>query len=112
MPKRLELLRELVPTTATVALLVNQTSPIVAETETKYAQAPLAGFGVQLEVLNASTKSEIDTALATLAQARPTRSWSAPTNFFLTTGEHLVALAAHYSIPAIYVGANTPRPVG
>ena len=63
-PKRLELLHELVPTTATVALLVNQTSPIVAETETKYAQAAADRFGVQRE--------------------------------------HLVALAARYSIPAIY----------
>jgi putative ABC transport system substrate-binding protein len=101
-PKRLELLHELVPTTATVALLVNQTSPIVAETETKYAQAAADRFGVQLRGLNASTKSEIDTALATLAQREATALMVGTDQIFLDHREHLVALAARYSIPAIY----------
>ena len=101
-PKGLELLHELVPTTATVALLVNQTSPIVAETETKYAQAAADRFGVQLRGLNASTKSEIDTALATLAQREATALMVGTDQIFLDHREHLVALAARYSIPAIY----------
>jgi putative ABC transport system substrate-binding protein len=101
-PKRLELLHELVPTTATVALLVNQTSPIVAETETKYAQAAADRLGLQLRGLNASTKSEIDTALATLAQREATALMVGTDQIFLDHREHLVALAARYLIPAIY----------
>src|SRR5262249_15412238 len=58
-PKRLVRLHELPPTTATVALLVNQTSTVVAEIETKYAQAAADRLGLQLRALNASTKSEI-----------------------------------------------------
>src|SRR5215475_108204 len=101
-PKRLELLHELVPTTATVALLVNQTSAIVAETETKYAQAAADRLGLQLRGLSASTKSEIDTALATLAQREATALLVGADQIFLDHREHLIALAARYSIPAIY----------
>jgi len=101
-PKRLDLLHELVPTTATVALLVNQTSPVVAETETKHAQAAADRLGLQLKALNASTKSEIDTALATLAQREATALMVGTDQIFLDHREHLIAFAAHYSIPAIY----------
>jgi putative tryptophan/tyrosine transport system substrate-binding protein len=101
-PKRLELLHELVPATATVALLVNQASPIVAEIETKYAQAAADKLGLQLRGLNASTKSEIDTALATLAQREATALMVGTDQIFLDHREHLVALAARYSVPAIY----------
>jgi putative tryptophan/tyrosine transport system substrate-binding protein len=101
-PKRLELLHELVPTATTVALLVNQTSPIVAEAETKFAQAAADRLGLQLRGLNTSTKSEIDTALATLAQREATALMVGTDQIFLDHREHLVALAARYSIPAIY----------
>jgi putative tryptophan/tyrosine transport system substrate-binding protein len=101
-PKRLELLHELVPTATTVALLVNQMSPFVAEAETKFAQAAADGLGLQLRGLNASTKSEIDTALATLAQREATALMVGTDQIFLDHREHLVALAARYSIPAIY----------
>ena len=101
-PKRLELLHELVPTATTVALFVNQTSPIVAETETKYAQAAADRFGLQLRVLNASTKSEIDTALATLAQREATVLMVGADQIFFNHRGHLVASAARYSIPVIY----------
>jgi putative tryptophan/tyrosine transport system substrate-binding protein len=69
-PKRLELLHELVPTATEIALLVNPTSPIVAEIETKYAQTAAHARGLQLHILNASTKNEIEAALAILAQRR------------------------------------------
>jgi len=101
-PKRLDLLHELVPTAATVALLVNQTSPDVAETETKHAQAAADRLGLQLKALNASTKSEIDTALATLAQREATALMVGTDQIFLDHREHLIAFAARYSIPAIY----------
>jgi putative tryptophan/tyrosine transport system substrate-binding protein len=66
-PKRLELLHELVPAPGVIALLVNPTSPYV-EPETKDVMASASALGRQVQVLNASTGPEIDTAFATLVQ--------------------------------------------
>jgi len=68
-PKRLELLHEFVPTATNIALLTNPTS-VTTEAETKYFQTASRTLGLQLHVLKASTESEIDAALATLAQRR------------------------------------------
>jgi putative tryptophan/tyrosine transport system substrate-binding protein len=101
-PKRLELLHELIPTATNIALLVNPTSPIVAEAEATYAQAASRTLGLQLQVLNASTKSEIDMALAPLAQRGTTALLVGADTVFFENREHIAALARHHSIPAIY----------
>src|SRR5262249_49663498 len=67
-PKRLELLRALVPTAITVALLVNPSSPELAEPQSQELQIAARSLGLQLHVLNASTEREIDIAFATLVQ--------------------------------------------
>src|SRR5262245_29481376 len=64
-PKRLELLRELVPTAATVALLVNPTNP-VAVTQTRDMPAAARALGLELHVLHASTERDFTTAFAAL----------------------------------------------
>jgi putative ABC transport system substrate-binding protein len=64
--KRLELLRELAPTAAAIALLVNPTNPY-SESETKEIRDAAGTLGLQLQVLNASGESEIDAAFATLS---------------------------------------------
>jgi putative ABC transport system substrate-binding protein len=64
MAKRLELLRELVPTAGDVALLVNPTSRL-SESETREAQDGARSLGLQLQVVNASNENEIHTAFAT-----------------------------------------------
>ena len=64
--KRLELLRELAPTAAAIALLVNPTNPY-SESETKEVRDAARTLGLQLQVLNASGESEIDAAFATLS---------------------------------------------
>ena len=68
-PKRLELLRELVPTANVVALLVNPTNPFIAQGISKDLQSIAPNFGLQVEVLNASTERDFDTAFATLANS-------------------------------------------
>jgi putative ABC transport system substrate-binding protein len=68
-PKRLELLRELVPTATIVALLVNPANPLSVP-ETLEAQAAAHALRLQLHVLNASNKDEIDTAFDALLQQR------------------------------------------
>jgi putative tryptophan/tyrosine transport system substrate-binding protein len=103
MPKRLELLHEVVPTRPIVALLVNQTSPNVADSESRHLQEASRKLGLQLQVLDASTKSEIDTAFATLASRGAAGALVVGGDAFLfSQREQIVALAAHHSMPAIY----------
>src|SRR5262249_16353559 len=68
--KRLELLRELVPGGARVAVLVNPTNPVV-ETTLKGTELAARAMGLQLQVFNASTSGEIDAAFVSLVRERP-----------------------------------------
>jgi len=65
--KRLELLRELVPRANRFALLVNPANSARAETVIRETQAAASILGVQLEVLNASTESELDAVFAKIS---------------------------------------------
>jgi putative ABC transport system substrate-binding protein len=68
--KRLELLRELVPTAARVAVLGNPTNPN-AETTLRDVETAARTMGLQIQILNASTSQEIDAAFSTLVRERP-----------------------------------------
>ena len=68
-PKRLELLREVMPTGAAIALLVNPTNPI-AETVTSGLQAAARTLGLKLDVLHASTEDDLEMAFASLVRRR------------------------------------------
>ena len=68
--KRLELLRELVPAATRVAVLVNPAAPASVETTVKDLAAAARGLGLQIQILKASTSSEIDTAFATFVRDR------------------------------------------
>jgi ABC-type uncharacterized transport system substrate-binding protein len=98
--KRLELLRELAPKAAAIALLVNPTNPY-SESETKEVRDAARTLGLQLHVLNASDESEIDAAFATLSQQRARALVVSPDNLFISRRDQVVALAARYAIPAI-----------
>ena len=69
-PKRLELLRELIPTANIIALLVNPTSPFITESISKDLQSATRALGLQLHILNASTEHDFDTVFATFAKLR------------------------------------------
>ena len=69
MGKRLELLREAVPTARVIGYLANPKSAVTAP-ETKELHEAARALGVELRVLNAANESEIDTAFATLAKER------------------------------------------
>ena len=69
--KRLEILRELVPGAARVAVLVNPASVANAETTVRDAEAAARAMRLQVQVLNAGTRQEIDAAFATFASERP-----------------------------------------
>ena len=106
-PKRLELLHELVPAPAVIAMLVNPTSPYVGP-ETKDVMASARALGRQVQVLNASTGEEIDTAFATIAQQRAGALLVSGDPFFDSQRDRLIVLAAHHAIPAIYQWREFP----
>jgi putative ABC transport system substrate-binding protein len=100
-PKRLELICEVVPQARTVALLVNPNNAN-AERVIAALQDAARAKEVQLHILRAGTASEIGAGFASLAQLRVGALLVAGDAFFDSQREHLVALAARYSVPAIY----------
>jgi putative ABC transport system substrate-binding protein len=100
-PKRLELLRELLPTATIIAVLVNPTSPI-GEPFARAMQVAARTLGLQLHVLQASTEQDFDRVFADLAQFRAGALVISPDVFFNTRSEQLAALSLRHAVPAIY----------
>ena len=100
--KRLELLRELVPRAARVAVLVNPASPSATETTLRDVEAAARAMGLQTQVLKASTGHEIDAAFAMLAREQSDALFVGGDPFFTSRRVQLAVLAAHYSIPSTY----------
>jgi putative tryptophan/tyrosine transport system substrate-binding protein len=101
LPKRLELLRQLLPPATTIAFLVNSTSS-TADTKIRTAQAAARSIGQQLIILSASTASEIDAAFASLVEQRAGGLLIDGDSFFFSRHDQLVALAARHRIPSVY----------
>ena len=104
--KRLALLREMVPGMARVAVLVNPTNAANAESTVKDVQAAAPALGLQIQIFNASTSREIDTAFASLMRERIDALFVGPDPFFNTRRVHLAVLAARRAIPATYAGRD------
>jgi putative tryptophan/tyrosine transport system substrate-binding protein len=100
--KRLALLHELVPGAARVAALINPTDAVRAEAVRNDLQSAVRTMGVQLQILNASSASEIDAAFAAVAHERADALFVGPDAFFNTRRVQLANLAAHYSIPSAF----------
>jgi putative ABC transport system substrate-binding protein len=102
-PKKLGLLRELVPQASVIAVLLN---PNAADIQARLADVHEAAHAArqQIHVLHASTERELDTAFATLSQVRAGALVVGADAFFNSRRDHVVALAARHAIPAIYEG--------
>jgi putative tryptophan/tyrosine transport system substrate-binding protein len=100
-PKRRELLAELVPQARVIALLVNPNST-GTERMIKDVQEAARAKGVQLQILKAGTESEIDAAFAALDQQRAGALLLGSDTFFASRRDQLVALASRHAVPAIY----------
>jgi putative ABC transport system substrate-binding protein len=90
--KRLGLLRELVPKAVRVAVLVNPANPSSAEITLRDVQEAARAFGLQIQILHASTISEIDATFAT--RERPDALFIAPDGFFISRGMQFATLTA------------------
>ena len=101
-PKKLELLRETLPTAATMALLVNPTNPTAAERETRDIRAAARTLGLQVQVLEASTERDFNTVFARLGQLRADALVIGSDLFFTSRSEQLAALTIRHAVPSIY----------
>jgi putative ABC transport system substrate-binding protein len=97
--KRLELLRELVPAATRVAVLVN---PANAENPEREIEAAARTVGLQIQVLNAGTIREINSAFATFVRERPDALFVGLDPFFNSRRIQLVHLATRHAVPASY----------
>jgi putative ABC transport system substrate-binding protein len=100
-PKRLELLRELIPQVNTIALLVNPTNP-VTQGDIKDMEEAAGSIGQRLIIVSASTENEIETAFAEMARDRVDAIIVNVDAFFASRRHQLASLAERYRIPASY----------
>jgi putative tryptophan/tyrosine transport system substrate-binding protein len=100
-PKRLELLRELVPT-VTIGLLVNPAAGSFAETISSDLQLAARKLGLQFHMLYASAERDFDAVFATLAQLRVGGLVIGSDPFFNSRSEQLAVLAIRHGMPAVY----------
>ena len=100
-PKRLQLLRELMPNAAVFGVLADPAAPstqsVVAD-----LRAAARKFGLQLVVVNARTDSDLETAFATFSQQRVGAVLVGTSSFYSRRTEQLAALAARHALPAIF----------
>jgi putative tryptophan/tyrosine transport system substrate-binding protein len=99
--KRLELLRELVPTAKSIGFLVNPPNPNASADTTEIQEAGRT-LGLQMHIQSASNEREIDAAFAAFAQQRVNAVMVAADAYFRSRRDQFAALAAQYVLPATY----------
>jgi putative ABC transport system substrate-binding protein len=100
--KRLGLMHELLPKVTDFAVLAHPTYPSSAPFISD-VKAAARSLSLRIEVFNASTESEIDTAFAALSAHRLGALLMANNPLFTTRREHIIALAARFAVPTMYV---------
>jgi putative tryptophan/tyrosine transport system substrate-binding protein len=101
-PKRLGLLRELVPKAVRIAVLVNSANASAAEATFRDIPEAARTLGLQIQFLSARNGDEIDAAFATLASDRADALFVAPDTFFASRRVQIAILSARYLVPALY----------
>src|SRR5947209_11419448 len=101
-PKRLELLHELLPTAGVLALLVNPTAPELAEPQKREVLSAARTFGIDLQILNASTEQDFDRLFAKLSELQVGGLVIGGDAFFTSHAKQLAALTVQHGVPAIF----------
>jgi putative tryptophan/tyrosine transport system substrate-binding protein len=101
-PKRLELLRELLPSVTIMALLVNPAVPALAEPTSRSFQAAAQSLGVQIHVVHASSERDFNAVFETLIQLHAGALAIAPDSLFTAHSKQLAELTIRHVLPAIY----------
>ena len=102
LPKRLELLHELLPQARVMALLVNPTDPALADEQVRVSLSAANTLGIELHVLSASTDRDFDTVFAKLTELRAGGLVIGGDALFTGHNDQLAALTVHHGAPAIY----------
>jgi putative ABC transport system substrate-binding protein len=100
-PKRLGLVRELLPKPGLIAFVVNANSGTTPY-QIQEMQAAADAIGQALLVVRVGTEDEVDQAFASMAERNVAAILYGATLFFQVISERLVALATRYRIPALY----------
>jgi ABC-type uncharacterized transport system substrate-binding protein len=99
--KRFGLLRETVPTAASIAVLLNPSYPGF-DLQSRDLQEAARAVGQEIHVLNASSEADIHAAFRTVARLPAAALLVGADPFFNGRREQLVTLAAHYNVPTMY----------
>ncbi|MFL5099019.1 MAG: ABC transporter substrate-binding protein [Xanthobacteraceae bacterium] len=110
-PKRLELLRELVPRAATTGVLVNPSNPN-ADGHLNEIKSAASALNQQIEVASASTEGEIEAAFTGFAARNAQALLVADDPFFSARADQLVALTARHRLPAVFYARLFPTAGG
>jgi putative ABC transport system substrate-binding protein len=100
--KRLDLLRELIPSATRVAVLVNPVNAAPTETTMREVAATARTSGLQVKVLNASTSQEIEAAFASFVHERPDALFIGAEPYFYSRRVQLAVLAASHRLPSTF----------
>jgi ABC-type uncharacterized transport system substrate-binding protein len=100
--KRLRLLHDIVPKAVRVAVLVNPANVSNTETTLHIVQESAHALGLQIDIVNATTISEIDAVFASFAHERPDALFVAPDGFFVSRAVQFATLTARDKIPAAF----------
>jgi putative ABC transport system substrate-binding protein len=99
--KRLELLRELLPTSTAFGFIANPQNP-VTEGEVKDMLAAAKAAGLQLDVLHAGTGAETSAAFDTLVEHKAAAAVIQADPVFLSERDQIAGIASHHGMPSIY----------
>jgi putative tryptophan/tyrosine transport system substrate-binding protein len=110
-PKRLELLRQLLPAMTRVAVFVNPANPARAELHAGEAETTGRAMGLHIRVFNVGSSDDIDAAFAALAREQPDALFVSPDPLFTVRRVQLATLAARHAIPTSF-SAREPVEAG
>ena len=106
-PKRIGVLRDLIPGIKTIAVLMNSTSP-ANKAEVAAAEQAARTLGWQVRVLSSSGKEDFDAAFQPLTRERADALLVCTDPIFESQRDQIIALAAHHVVPAIYALREYP----
>jgi len=100
-PKRLDLIRQLVPNATAIAMLINPNFP-TALSEARGVQDAARALGIKINMLNARNENEIDTAFTNLIQQKASALMVGTDPLLLGQRDQIAGLAARHTIPTMY----------